>query len=77
MPDELTIGAALLASPDGSGAKVAALVPCHCDPATADDDIAALRAFGSPVVDAIQSMPYPVVNTLLDPANVDPASKNT
>jgi FAD/FMN-containing dehydrogenase len=68
VPDELTIGAALLASPDGSGAKVAALVPCHCDPATADDDLAALRAFGRPVVDAVRSMPYPVVNTLLDPA---------
>lgn len=67
-PDELTIGAALLASPDGTGAKVAALVPCHCDPATANDDIEAVRAFGRPLVDAVQPMPYPVVNTLLDPA---------
>lgn len=68
VPDELTIGAALLASPDGSGAKVAALVPCHCDPATADDDLEAVRSFGRPVLDAVQPMPYPVVNTLLDPA---------
>jgi FAD/FMN-containing dehydrogenase len=68
VPDELTIGAALLAAPDGSGAKVAALVPCHCDPETANAHVDAVRAFGRPVVDAVQPMPYPVVNTLLDPA---------
>jgi len=68
-PDELTVGAALLHSPDGSGAKVAALVPCHCgQPSAAEDDVRELRAFGAPLVDAVATMPYPVVNTLLDPA---------
>ena len=67
--DELTVGAALLHAPDGSGTKVAALVPCHCgDPATAAADVEALRAFGAPIVDLVQPMPYPVVNTLLDDA---------
>jgi FAD/FMN-containing dehydrogenase len=67
VPDELTVGAALLHAPDGSGQKVAALVPCHCgDPATAESDVSALRAFGTPIADLVQPMPYPTVNTLLD-----------
>jgi FAD/FMN-containing dehydrogenase len=69
VPDELTVGAALLHAPDGSGTKVAALVPCHCgDPASADADVKALRAFGMPVADLVTAMPYPTVNTLLDAA---------
>ncbi len=68
-PDDLTVGAALLHAPDGSGTKVVALVPCHCgDLATADDDVKPLRAHGTPVVDLIAPMPYPTVNTLLDAA---------
>jgi FAD/FMN-containing dehydrogenase len=67
VPDELTAGAALLHAPDGSGQKVAALVPCHCgDPATAGSDVGAMRAFGTPIADLAQPMPYPTVNTLLD-----------
>jgi FAD/FMN-containing dehydrogenase len=67
VPDELTAGAALLPAPDGSGQKVAALVPCHCgDPATAESDVRAMRAFGTPIADLVQPMPYPTVNTLLD-----------
>jgi FAD/FMN-containing dehydrogenase len=69
VPDELTVGAALLHAPDGSGTKVAALVPCHCgEPASADADVKALRAFGTPVADLVTPMPYPTVNTLLDAA---------
>jgi FAD/FMN-containing dehydrogenase len=69
VPDELTIGAALLHAPDGSGTKVAALVPCHCgELAAADTDVKPLRAFGTPVVDLVATMPYPTVNTLLDGA---------
>jgi FAD/FMN-containing dehydrogenase len=68
-PDELTVGAALLHAPDGSGTKVAALVPCHCgDPAAAADDVKPLRAHGTPVADLVAPMPYPTVNTLLDAA---------
>jgi FAD/FMN-containing dehydrogenase len=69
VPDDLTIGAALLHAPGGSGTKVAALVPCHCgDPATADDDVKPLRAYGTPLADLVAPMPYPAVNTLLDAA---------
>jgi FAD/FMN-containing dehydrogenase len=68
-PDELTVGAALLHAPDGSGTKVAALVPCHCGQlSAAEDDVKALRAFGTPLADVVASMPYPTVNTLLDAA---------
>ena len=68
-PDELTVGAAFLHAPDGSGTKVTALVPCHCgDLGTAEADVKALRAFGTPLADLVQPMPYPVVNTLLDDA---------
>lgn len=69
VPDELTVGAALLHAPDGSATKVAALVPCHCgEPAAAEADVKPLRAFGSPAVDMVADMPYPTVNTLLDGA---------
>jgi FAD/FMN-containing dehydrogenase len=69
VPDELTVGAALLHAPDGTGTKVAALVPCHCgDPGAAEADVKSLRAFGTPVADLVTPMPYPTVNTLLDGA---------
>ena len=63
------MGAALLHAPDGSGAKVAALVPCHCgEPSTAEADVKAVRAFGAPTADLVTWMPYPTVNTLIDGA---------
>jgi FAD/FMN-containing dehydrogenase len=66
-PDELTAGAALLHSPDGSGQKVTALVPCHCgDPAVWESDVRTMRAFGAPIADLVHPMPYPAVNMLLD-----------
>jgi FAD/FMN-containing dehydrogenase len=69
VPDELTVGAALLHAPDDSDTKVAALVPCHCgEPAVAEADVKALRAFGTPVADLVATIPYPMVNTLLDGA---------
>ena len=68
-PDDLTVGAALLHAPDGSGDQLAALVPCHCgNPDDAADDVKPLRAYGAPLVDLITPMPYPIVNTLLDAA---------
>jgi len=69
LPDELTVVAGLVHAPDGSGAKLAALVVCHSgDPAAADRDLAPLLEFGSPAMVNIGPMPYPVVNTLLDEA---------
>jgi FAD/FMN-containing dehydrogenase len=69
VPDELTVGAALLHAPDGSGTKVAALVPCHCgEMRRAHADVKDLRGFGAPIADLVQPMPYPIVNTILDAA---------
>ena len=65
--DELTVFAALAHAPDGSGAKLAAMIVCHTgDPASAERDLAPLKAFGSPIVVDVGPMPYPVLNTILD-----------
>jgi FAD/FMN-containing dehydrogenase len=67
MPDELTVYAALAHAPDGSGAKIAAVAVCHSgEQEQAEADIAAVRAFGDPLMVEIGAMPYPVMNTLLD-----------
>ncbi len=69
VPDALTTQAALLHAPDGSGAKLCGIAVCHSgeDPDRAEADVRRLREFGTPVADLVQRMPYPVVNTLLDP----------
>jgi hypothetical protein len=69
-PDELATYAGLLYTPDGQPA--AAIVTCYCgDLAEGEKVIAPLRSFGSPLVDAIQPMPFPVMQTLLDGAVPD------
>ncbi|MGH3137912.1 MAG: FAD-binding oxidoreductase [Gaiellaceae bacterium] len=69
LPDELTVFAALVHAPDGSGTKVSAFAICHAGaPEQAERDIAPLLAFGSPVIAHVEPMPYPVMNTLLDGA---------
>jgi FAD/FMN-containing dehydrogenase len=66
-PDELTAFCGLVHAPDGSGVKLVAPVVCHCgEPDQAIADLAPLREFGSPAMDAVAPMPYEVVNTLLD-----------
>jgi FAD/FMN-containing dehydrogenase len=66
-PDELAVVAALLHAPDGSGAKLAAMVACHCGPLTAGDKaMRSLKGFGSPVLDALGPMPYCQLNAMLD-----------
>jgi FAD/FMN-containing dehydrogenase len=69
-PDELGVGCGLVHAPDGSGAKFVALPLCHAaeDLQQAETDLKALREFGPPDMDAIQPMPYPAVNTMLDDA---------
>ena len=65
--DELTVFAGLVHAPDGSGAKLAALVVCHAgDPDAAERELAPFMAFGSPLMTEVGPMPYPVMNTLLD-----------
>jgi FAD/FMN-containing dehydrogenase len=65
--DDLTVFAGLVHAPDGSGAKLAALVVFHTgEPADADRELEPFKAWGSPLVVEVGSMPYPVMNTLLD-----------
>jgi FAD/FMN-containing dehydrogenase len=66
-PDDLTVLAGLVHAPDGSGAKLAALVVFHTgEPEQAEHDLAPFRTWGSPLVVEVGRMPYAVMNTLLD-----------
>jgi FAD/FMN-containing dehydrogenase len=65
--DELTAFAALVHAPDGSGMKISALAVFHTgDPEQAEEDLAPLKNWGSPLIVEVGQMPYPVMNTLLD-----------
>jgi FAD/FMN-containing dehydrogenase len=65
-PDELAVFPALIHARDG-GAKLAVLLVCHCEPERADADLAPFLGWGSPVMAQVGPMPYPVMNTILDP----------
>jgi FAD binding domain-containing protein/berberine-like enzyme len=66
-PEELTAYAALLHTPDGTPAV--AVVACYCgDLAEGERVLKPLREFGSPLLDAIQPMPFPQMQSLLDGA---------
>jgi FAD/FMN-containing dehydrogenase len=69
VPDELTTLFVFLHAPDGSGAKLCGPGLCHVgdDAGRAEADVRPFRAFGSPVADQVERLPYPVLNTLLDP----------
>src|SRR5437867_4769185 len=68
-PDELWVVAGLVHAPDGSGAKMAALVVCHVGSVDqAERDLLPLLEFGSPIMSEVGPMPYPAVNTLFDDA---------
>jgi len=69
LPDEFTLYGGLIHAPDGSGAKLAAMVTCHCGPlAEGETAMRPLKQFGSPVMDAIGPMPYCELNAMLDAA---------
>jgi hypothetical protein len=69
VPDDATVFCGLVHAPDGSGAKLCGLPLCHAgEPAQAEADMRPLRQFGPPMLDLVQPMPYPVVNTMLDDA---------
>src|SRR5262249_4009189 len=54
LPDELSLFAALLHAPDGSGAKLVGLVACHCgDPASGESALRRVKGLGSPGVGVI------------------------
>jgi FAD/FMN-containing dehydrogenase len=65
--DDLTVFAGLVHAPDGSGAKLAALVVFHTgSPEEAERDLEPFKTWGSPLVVEVGPMPYPVMNTILD-----------
>ena len=67
LPDELSVFAALLHAPDGSGHQVAAMVVCHCGPSEeASAAVQPAKAFGNPLMDVVAPMPYSDMNTMLD-----------
>ncbi|HET6602554.1 MAG TPA: FAD-binding oxidoreductase [Gaiella sp.] len=67
--DDLTVFAAVVHAPDGSGMKLAAMVVFHTgDPDQAELDLAPFESWGSPLMVEVGPMPYPVMNTLLDAA---------
>jgi len=69
-PDELTAYAALLHGPDGS--PLVGVIACYCGNVTDGERILQpLRKFGSPILDGIQAMPFPVMQSLLSPSFPD------
>jgi FAD/FMN-containing dehydrogenase len=65
--DDLNLFGALVHAPDGSGMKLSALLVCHTgDPEAAENELAPIKAFGSPLMVEVGPMPYPIMNTLLD-----------
>jgi FAD/FMN-containing dehydrogenase len=67
LPDEQVLFGTLAHAPDGSGAKLAALVTCHCGPlAVGEKAMLALKQFGSPVLDGVGPMSYCELNSMLD-----------
>ncbi len=65
--DDLTVFCAFVHAPDGSGAKLAALAACYSGPQeTAAAALAPIKAFGTPVLDALGPIPYCQMNMLVD-----------
>ena len=69
-PEELTAYAGLITTPDGQPAV--AVIACYCgDLAEGERVLKPLRSFGSPLVDAIQPMQFPVMQQMIDPSFPD------
>jgi FAD/FMN-containing dehydrogenase len=69
LPDEFTVFGGLVHAPDGSGAKLAAIVLCHCGTLLEGERaVQPIKAFGKPAMDAIAAMPYSQMNSMLDAA---------
>lgn len=64
-PDELSAWAGLLTGLDGS--QLVAILACYVgDPAEGARAVAPLKAFGPPVMDMLQPMPYTTAQSLID-----------
>ena len=65
--DDLSVFAALVHAPDGSGMKLAAMVVFHTgSPEQAERDLEPFTSWGPPIVVDVGVMPYAVMNTILD-----------
>ncbi|MFC0396877.1 FAD-binding oxidoreductase [Paraburkholderia rhizosphaerae] len=64
-PEELTAYGALLSTPDG--VPVVGMIVCYCgDVAEGERVLAPIRQFGTPVLDGIEPMPFPVMQSLIE-----------
>jgi len=69
-PDELTAYAVFMHSPEG--VPLLGILACYCgDLAEGERVLVPLRKFGTPAMDAIQPMPFPVLQSVLTPAFPD------
>jgi FAD binding domain/Berberine and berberine like len=69
-PDELTAYAGLVSLPDGT--PVVGIMVCYCGDLTEGERaLNPLRAYGSPLLDVIQPMPFPVMQKLADAGSPD------
>ncbi|HKT82120.1 MAG TPA: FAD-binding oxidoreductase [Vicinamibacterales bacterium] len=76
LPDEMMLVAGIITAPDGSGAKLVGVLAAHSGPlADGEKAVAPIKAFGSPVMDAMGPLPYSVQNSLLD-ASLPPGAMN-
>ena len=67
LPDEIMTFAGLVHAPDGSGAKLAAMLVAHCgDQAAGEKALKPFKNYGAPMMDAIGPIPYSVLNSMLD-----------
>lgn len=68
LPDELTVYAGAVTTPDG--VPVVMIIPCYCgdDIAQGERLLAPLRAFGPPLADTVDRIPYVQLQQTLDPA---------
>ena len=65
LPDELMVFGGLIHAPDG--AKLAAMVVCHCGPPDdGEKAVQPIKTFGAPVMDVLGPLPYCQMNTMLD-----------
>jgi len=69
-PEELTAYAGLLYTPEGIPAV--GVIACYCgDITTGEQVLKPLREFATPMVDAFQPLPFPIMQSLLDGATPD------
>lgn len=69
-PEELTAYAGLITSPDGQ--PVVGVIVCYCgDLSEGERMLKPLRQFGPPLMDAVQPMPFPAMQRILDDAFPD------